>query len=154
MLGRRKGFPDTPMPPHSLPLTVIGASMLWVGWFGFNGGSQLAADGGAAMALTALFTGGGAPDTGWTFYVPYAVRTSTNVTLAVFGAFHFVRRIVPSPVVASAVLERGADAGITFTGSHNPPNYNGFKLSVGQSSIFGEDIQKMLDCPTDNLKPL
>ena len=42
---------------------------------------------GAALAITSLFTGGGAPDTGWTFYVPYSVRSSTNVTLAVFGAF-------------------------------------------------------------------
>jgi cytochrome c oxidase subunit 1 len=43
--------------------------------------------GGALLAVTSLFTGGGAPDTGWTFYVPYSVRTSTNVTLAVFAAF-------------------------------------------------------------------
>ncbi len=42
---------------------------------------------GAALAITSLFTGGGAPDTGWTFYVPYSVRSPTNVTLAVFGAF-------------------------------------------------------------------
>ncbi|MCH7646435.1 MAG: ammonium transporter [Nitrospinae bacterium] len=51
LLGKRKGFPATPMPPHSLPLTVIGAGMLWVGWFGFNAGSQLAADGTAGMAM-------------------------------------------------------------------------------------------------------
>jgi ammonium transporter, Amt family len=53
VLGNRRGFPDTPMLPHSLPLTVMGAAMLWVGWFGFNGGSALAADGGAAMAVLA-----------------------------------------------------------------------------------------------------
>ena len=51
MIGKRKGFPNQPMKPHSLPLTVIGASMLWVGWFGFNAGSQLAADGTAGMAM-------------------------------------------------------------------------------------------------------
>ena len=51
LLGKRKGFPATPMPPHSLPLTVIGAGMLWVGWFGFNAGSELAADGTAGMAM-------------------------------------------------------------------------------------------------------
>src|SRR3979409_2430469 len=45
VLGRRKGFPDSPMPPHNLPMTVTGAAMLWVGWFGFNAGSALAADG-------------------------------------------------------------------------------------------------------------
>ena len=51
MIGSRKGYPAEPMRPHSLVLTVIGASMLWVGWFGFNAGSQLAADGTAGMAL-------------------------------------------------------------------------------------------------------
>lgn len=52
MLGRRKGYPRTPMPPHNLTLTVMGASLLWVGWFGFNAGSELAADGVAGMAVT------------------------------------------------------------------------------------------------------
>ena len=58
VLGRRHGYPDTPMAPNSLVLTVVGASMLWVGWFGFNAGSQLAADGvaGMAMAVTHICT--------------------------------------------------------------------------------------------------
>ena len=58
VLGKRRGYPDTPMPPNSLVLTVVGASMLWVGWFGFNAGSQLAADGvaGMAMAVTHICT--------------------------------------------------------------------------------------------------
>ena len=58
VLGKRRGYPDTPMPPNSLVLTVVGASMLWVGWFGFNAGSQLAADGvaGMAMAVTHVCT--------------------------------------------------------------------------------------------------
>ena len=51
LLGPRKGFPKEPMRPHNLPFTVMGAGMLWVGWFGFNAGSELAADGTAAMAL-------------------------------------------------------------------------------------------------------
>ena len=52
VLGKRRGYPTTPMAPNSLVLTVVGASMLWVGWFGFNAGSQLAADGVAGMAMT------------------------------------------------------------------------------------------------------
>ncbi len=58
VLGKRRGYPSTPMPPNSLVLTVVGASMLWVGWFGFNAGSQLAADGvaGMAMAVTHICT--------------------------------------------------------------------------------------------------
>lgn len=51
MLGSRKGFPNELSVPHRPAIVMIGASMLWVGWFGFNGGSQLAADGGAGMAL-------------------------------------------------------------------------------------------------------
>jgi Amt family ammonium transporter len=50
-LGKRKGFGVQPMPPHSVPLTVIGAGLLWVGWFGFNAGSELAADGTAGLAF-------------------------------------------------------------------------------------------------------
>ena len=51
MVGPRRGFPHTQMPPHNLPFTIAGAGMLWVGWFGFNAGSQLAANGPAAMTL-------------------------------------------------------------------------------------------------------
>ena len=51
-LGARRGFPSHTQPPHNMTLTVMGAAMLWVGWFGFNGGSALAANGDAAMALT------------------------------------------------------------------------------------------------------
>lgn len=51
MVGRRQGAFQEPIKPHNLPLTVVGASMLWVGWFGFNAGSQLAADGTAGMAM-------------------------------------------------------------------------------------------------------
>ncbi|MEM1229875.1 MAG: ammonium transporter [Pseudomonadota bacterium] len=51
VLGRRTGFPQQAMPPHNMTLTIAGAGMLWVGWFGFNGGSALAANGDAAMAM-------------------------------------------------------------------------------------------------------
>jgi Amt family ammonium transporter len=58
MLGKRKGYPQTAMPPHNLTYTIIGASMLWIGWFGFNAGSELAANGvaGMAMAVTQIAT--------------------------------------------------------------------------------------------------
>jgi len=58
IIGRRKGYPRTAMPPHNLMFTLAGAAMLWVGWFGFNAGSELAADGtaGMAMAVTQIAT--------------------------------------------------------------------------------------------------
>ncbi|GMR21269.1 MAG: ammonium transporter [Gammaproteobacteria bacterium] len=67
VLGKRKGFPTTVMAPHNLGYTLIGASMLWVGWFGFNAGSELAADGvaGMAMAVTQIATATAA--LGWMF---------------------------------------------------------------------------------------
>lgn len=51
VLGKRKGFPTVAMPPHNMPMVVTGAGMLWVGWFGFNAGSALTADGSAGMAM-------------------------------------------------------------------------------------------------------
>ena len=58
VMGKRKGFPTTAMKPNNLVLTLVGAGMLWVGWFGFNAGSELAADGtaGMAMAVTQIAT--------------------------------------------------------------------------------------------------
>ncbi|MEQ1581366.1 MAG: ammonium transporter [Steroidobacteraceae bacterium] len=65
VVGRRRGFPETAMAPHSLPLTVLGAGMLWVGWFGFNAGSALAANGNAGMALLVTHLGAAAGAFTW-----------------------------------------------------------------------------------------
>ncbi len=59
VIGNRTGFPSTAMPPHNLTMTVTGASLLWVGWFGFNAGSALAANGSAGMAMLVTHIGGG-----------------------------------------------------------------------------------------------
>jgi ammonium transporter, Amt family len=65
LLGRRRGWPETPMPPHNLPLTVLGTGILWLGWAGFNAGSALAADGVAAQAITNTFLAASAAMLGW-----------------------------------------------------------------------------------------
>ena len=57
VLGRRRGFPETAMPPHNMTMVVTGAAMLWCGWFGFNAGSALAADGAAGMAMLVTHIG-------------------------------------------------------------------------------------------------
>ncbi|HHB92944.1 MAG TPA: ammonium transporter [Thioploca sp.] len=67
MLGKRKGYPRVPMPPHNLTLTMIGASMLWIGWFGFNAGSELAADGTAGMAMAVTQIAAAAAALAWMF---------------------------------------------------------------------------------------
>jgi ammonium transporter, Amt family len=65
VLGRRRGFPETAMPPHNMTMTVTGACMLWVGWFGFNAGSALAADGAAGMAMLVTHIGAATGATAW-----------------------------------------------------------------------------------------
>ncbi len=64
-LGPRTGFGKTPMPPHNMTMTVTGAGMLWVGWFGFNGGSALAADGNAGMAMLVTHISAAAGSVAW-----------------------------------------------------------------------------------------
>jgi len=85
VMGPRKGFPTTAMPPHSLVMTATGTGMLWVGWYGFNGGSALAANGDAAMAMlvTHISAAAGAVTWGaieWKRYgKPSALGTLTGV---------------------------------------------------------------------------
>jgi Amt family ammonium transporter len=55
ILGKRRGYPTEPMPPHSMTLTMVGTGLLWVGWFGFNAGSALEANGSAALAMINTF---------------------------------------------------------------------------------------------------
>jgi Amt family ammonium transporter len=65
VLGRRRGFPETAMPPHNMTMAVTGACMLWVGWFGFNAGSALAADGAAGMAMIVTHIGAASGSIAW-----------------------------------------------------------------------------------------
>lgn len=67
VLGKRKGFPTTAMAPHNLGLTLVGAAMLWVGWFGFNAGSSLGANGTAGMAMLVTQIATAAAALGWMF---------------------------------------------------------------------------------------
>ena len=65
VVGKRRGYPDEPMPPHNLPFTVLGTGILWFGWMGFNAGSALAADGIAAQAVMNTLLAPAAAMLGW-----------------------------------------------------------------------------------------
>ena len=106
-LGPRRGFRKVPMPPHSLPLTVIGAALLWVGWFGFNAGSALAADGTAGLAFLNTSTATSAAVLGW-MVIEWIHRAKPTVLGAATAAVAGLVAITPgcafmSPLGAIAV---------------------------------------------------
>ena len=81
ILGPRVGYPREAMPPHSLVMTLIGASLLWVGWFGFNAGSNLEANGGTTLAVINTFVATAGAALGW-----LAVEWSSKGTPSLLGA--------------------------------------------------------------------
>jgi Amt family ammonium transporter len=94
-LGKRKGFGQEAIPPHSLPLTVIGASLLWVGWFGFNAGSELAADGVAGLAFLTTQTCAATTTLAWVV-IEWMHRGKPTVLGAATGAVAGLVAITPA----------------------------------------------------------
>ena len=95
LLGPRKGFPGEVQPPHSPPLVMIGAAMLWVGWFGFNGGSALAADGVAGMAITVTHISAATAALTWMF-VEWIQHGRPTIVGAATGAIAGLATITPA----------------------------------------------------------
>ena len=95
MFGKRIGYPQEPMPPHNLPFSVIGASLLWVGWFGFNAGSALAADGLATSAFVATNTATAAAALSW-MAMDWLFRGKPTVLGAASGAVAGLVAITPA----------------------------------------------------------
>ncbi len=81
-LGKRKGFPTEPMPPHSLTLTLVGTGLLWVGWFGFNAGSELEADGTAGLAMINTFVATAAGAFSWMLMERFAGHKASALGFA------------------------------------------------------------------------
>ena len=113
VLGKRKGFGTTAMPPHNLTLSVIGASMLWVGWFGFNAGSQLAADGTAGMAMAVTQIAAATAALAWMF-AEWVVHGKPSVLGIISGAVTGLVAITPASgsVGPMGALAIGAAAGV------------------------------------------
>jgi len=95
MLGKRRGYGHHPMPPHNLPLSVIGAALLWFGWFGFNAGSALEANALAASAFLATNTAAAAAALGWMF-TEWMLRGKPTVLGAATGAVAGLVAITPA----------------------------------------------------------
>ncbi len=95
VIGRRRGWPHTHMPPHNLGYTVIGGSLLWLGWFGFNAGSALAANGSAGMAMLATQIATSAAAIGW-ISVEWLIHRRTSVLGIVSGAVAGLVAVTPA----------------------------------------------------------
>ncbi len=113
MIGSRTGYPTEPMRPHSLVLTVVGAAMLWVGWFGFNAGSELAADGVAGMALL-------------------VTQVSTATAVVVWMLIEWVRHGKPSILGMATAAIAGLVAITPASGTAGPMG----AILIGAASAF------------------
>ena len=113
VMGKRLGYPREPMPPHNLPFSVIGAAMLWVGWFGFNAGSALSSGALATSAFVATNTATAAATLSW-MYAEWVVRGKPTVLGAASGAVAGLVAITPASgfvgPVASIII--GGIAGV------------------------------------------
>jgi len=113
VLGKRKGYPTVAMPPHNLGYTVIGASLLWVGWFGFNAGSAVAANGTAGMAMLVTQVAAAAAALTWMF-AEWVIHRKASVLGIVSGAVAGLVAITPASGTAGPMgaLAIGAAAGL------------------------------------------
>ncbi|MGK2286932.1 ammonium transporter [Pedomonas sp. V897] len=102
MIGKRVGYGKEAMPPHSLTLTMVGAALLWMGWFGFNAGSAAAAGGGAALAMINTFTATAGAALAWLF-VEWAVKGKASLLGIVSGVIAGLVAVTPAAGFAGPV---------------------------------------------------
>jgi Amt family ammonium transporter len=138
VIGRRKGYGHEPMPPHSLPLTVAGAALLWFGWFGFNAGSALTAGKLATSAFVVTNTATAAAALGWMF-TEWAMRGKPTVLGAASGAVAGLVAITPASgyvnPLASIVI--GAVAGFLCYNACNLKTKLGYDDSLDVVGVHG-----------------
>ena len=138
IVGKRRGYETEPMPPHNLPFTVMGAGLLWFGWFGFNAGSALAANGLAVSAFLATNTAAAAAALGW-MLTEWVKRGKPTVLGAASGAVAGLVAITPAsgyvgPVSAIAI---GAVAGFLCFNACNFKTRLGYDDSLDVVGVHG-----------------
>src|SRR5205809_3969705 len=138
VLGRRRGYGHQPMQPHNLPMTVMGAGLLWFGWFGFNAGSALEANGLAASAFTATNTGAAAAALGWMF-TEWLTRGQPTVLGAASGAVAGIVAITPASgyVGPLSALVIGAIGGAVCYSAWNLKSKFGYDDSLDVVGVHG-----------------
>jgi len=136
VLGQRKGYPNTAMPPHNLGYTLIGVSMLWVGWFGFNAGSELAANGVAGMAMAVTQVATAAAALSWMF-IEWIKHSKPSVLGIASGAVAGLVAITPASGVVGpmgAMVIGFVSGGVCFVASTSLKRQMGYDDSL---DVFG-----------------
>ena len=139
LVGKRLGYQTTAMPPHSLTLTVVGASMLWVGWFGFNAGSAVAADGAAGMAMLVTQISTATAAIAWMF-VEWAKHGKPSALGIVTGAVAGLVAITPASgsVGPIGALVIGIVSGVVcFWGATSLKTQLGYDDSLDAFGVHG-----------------
>jgi len=139
VMGKRVGFGKTPMPPHSVVLSVIGAALLWVGWFGFNGGSALASNGLASAAFINTHFAAAAATLGWMF-AEWIKSGKPTVLGAISGAVAGLVVITPASgfVTPMSAILLGAIRGVVcFFGATVLKNAMGYDDSLDAFGVHG-----------------
>ncbi|BEV73330.1 MULTISPECIES: ammonium transporter [unclassified Paludibacterium] len=139
VMGKRVGFGKEAMPPHNLVLTLIGASMLWVGWFGFNAGSAVVADGRAAMAMVTTQIATAAAALAWMF-AEWLTKKKPSVLGIASGAVAGLVAITPASgfVDVQGALIIGIAAGVVcFWGATGLKHMLGYDDSLDAFGVHG-----------------
>ncbi len=138
VIGRRKGYGREPMPPHNLPFTVIGAAMLWVGWFGFNAGSALSAGALATSAFVVTNTAAAAATLGW-MLAEWLSRGKPTVLGAASGAVAGLVAITPASGFVGPVpsILIGLGAGVFCFAACNLKTRFGYDDSLDVVGVHG-----------------
>ena len=138
IIGRRRGYGQQAMPPHNLPMTVMGASLLWFGWFGFNAGSALAANGLAASAFTTTNTATAAAALAW-MGTEWTSRGKPTVLGAASGAVAGLVAVTPAAgfVTPMASILIGAVAGVLCYTACNLKSKLGYDDSLDVVGVHG-----------------